>query len=90
LRTLKKPGVCFGISGSLNPILEPLWHHDTSDQLFDAFNEGAVRATAMLRSQPDEAREKIRTVVRSEVEQLREGDHYVISVPAALSWARKP
>jgi SAM-dependent methyltransferase len=66
------------------------WHHDTPDQVFDAFNEGAVRATAMLRAQPAETREKIRTNVRAQVERLREGDKYVVPVPAALSWARKP
>jgi len=66
------------------------WHHDTPDQVFDAFNEGAVRATAMLRAQSEEAREKIRTIVRAQVERLREGDRYVVPVPAALSWAQKP
>lgn len=79
--------------GFLEPrtrIVEQAFYHDTPDRLFDAFNEGAVRATAMLRSQPVEAREGIRAVVRSQVEQLRQGDHYVIPVPAALSWARKP
>ncbi|HEY6860687.1 MAG TPA: methyltransferase domain-containing protein [Pseudolabrys sp.] len=66
------------------------WHRDTPDQVFDAFNEGAVRATAMLRAQSAEIREKIRTVFRTQVERLREGDKYVVPVPAALSWARKP
>src|SRR5262249_2911757 len=66
------------------------WHHDTPDQVFDAFNEGAVRATAMLRAQPAETREKIRTIVRAQVEQLRQGDAYVVSVPAALSWHENP
>lgn len=70
-------------------IFQQIFYHDTPDRLFGAFNEGAVRATAMLRSQPPEARENIRAVVRSQVEQLRQGDHYVIPVPAALSWARK-
>ena len=71
-------------------IVEQFWCHDTPDRVFDAFNEGAVRATAMLRSQPEQAREKIRVAVRSQVEELRQGDAYVIPVPAALSWARKP
>ena len=66
------------------------WHHDTPDQVFDAFNEGAVRATAMLRAQSAERREKIRIIVRGQVERLREGDKYVVPVPAALSWVRKP
>jgi SAM-dependent methyltransferase len=66
------------------------WQHDTPDRLFEAFGEGAVRATEMLRSQPEAARERIRTAVRSAVEPLRHGDGYRIPVPAALSSARKP
>jgi SAM-dependent methyltransferase len=71
-------------------IVPQFWRHDTPTRVFDAFNECAVRATAMLTSQPEDAREKIRAAVRSEVERLRQGDAYVIPVPAALSWARKP
>ena len=46
---------------SLSPahVLVPqFWKHDTPDQVFDAFNEGAVRATAMLRSQSAQTRKK--------------------------------
>jgi ubiquinone/menaquinone biosynthesis C-methylase UbiE len=71
-------------------IVEQFWRHDTPDRVFDAFNEGAVRATAMLRSQPEQARERIRVAVRSQVEELNQGSVYIIPVPAALSWARKP
>lgn len=83
----------FEQTGFIEPntcLVSQYWYHDTPDQVFDAFNEGAVRATAMLRAQSAEAREKIRTIVRTQVERLRKGDKYVISVPAALSWARKP
>ena len=71
-------------------IVEQFWRHDTPDRVFDAFNEGAVRATAMLRSQPEQARERIRVAVRSQVEELRQGNAYVIPVPDTLSWSRKP
>jgi ubiquinone/menaquinone biosynthesis C-methylase UbiE len=71
-------------------IVAQFWRHKTPDQVFDAFHEGAVRATAMLRSQPEDVRDKIRVAVRGEVERLWNGDAYVIPVPAALSWARKP
>jgi ubiquinone/menaquinone biosynthesis C-methylase UbiE len=71
-------------------LVPQFWQHDTPDQVFDAFNEGAVRATAMLRSQSAQIRDKIRTVVRTHVERLRQNDKYVVPVPAALSWARKP
>ncbi|WP_108883177.1 methyltransferase domain-containing protein [Anderseniella sp. Alg231-50] len=66
------------------------WRHTSPDQVFDAFNEGAVRATAMLRAQPADARHAIRSEVKSEVTKLRQGDYYVIPVPAALSSATKP
>jgi hypothetical protein len=58
--------------------------------VLDAFNEGAVRATAMLRGQPAKARDKIRAAVRAEVERLRQNGKFVVPVPAALSWGRKP
>ncbi len=66
------------------------WHHTSPDQVFDAFNKGAVRATAMLRAQPANARQAIRSEVQSEVIKLRQGNHYIVPVPAALSSARKP
>jgi hypothetical protein len=71
-------------------LVPQFWRHDTPDQVFDAFNEGAVRATAMLRSQSPRTRDKICMVVRAHVERLRQNDKYVVPVPAALSWARKP
>lgn len=70
-------------------IVSQIWHHDTPDQVFDAFNEGAVRATAMLQSQPKAARELIRIAVKDKVMGLRNGESYEVPVPAALSVARK-
>lgn len=61
------------------------WAHSTPDEVFDAFNKGAVRATAMLQSQPEDARERIREAVRAEVGELAKGDEYQIPVPASLS-----
>jgi SAM-dependent methyltransferase len=71
-------------------VVAQFWRHDAPDQVFAAFNEGAVRATAMLRGQPAPARDKIRAAVRAEVERLRQDGKYVVPVPAALSWGRKP
>lgn len=71
-------------------IVPQYWRHDSPDQVFDAFNEGAVRATAMLQSQPPDVRETIRSIVRGDVSKLQQGDSYVVPVPAALSSARKP
>lgn len=71
-------------------IVPQVWHHDRPDDLFNAFNEGAVRATAMLRSQSDRAREEIKSAMRHEVLRFQQGDKYIIPVPAALSSAHKP
>jgi ubiquinone/menaquinone biosynthesis C-methylase UbiE len=83
----------FDQTGFIEPrtqVVPQFWQHNSADQVFDAFNEGAVRATAMLRSQSEPTRDKIRQVVRAAVERLRQNDRYVVPVPAALSWARKP
>jgi len=66
------------------------WRHTSPDQLFDAFNEGAVRATAMLNAQPMHKRERIKQAVREEVLRLAQDGVYVIPAPVALSSARKP
>lgn len=71
-------------------IVPQYWRHNSPDLVFDAFNEGAVRATAMLRSQPAGVRETIRSAVRIEVLDLALDGQYVIPVPAALSFAKKP
>lgn len=70
----------------ISTVITPqVWRHSGPDAVFDAFNEGAVRATAMLKSQPEEARVKIREVVRAEVCKLAVRDDYLIPVPASLS-----
>lgn len=66
-------------------IVPQFWRHKTPDQVFDAFNEGAVRATAMLQSQPEDVRMIIRDAVREEVRKLKKGNEYLTPVPAALS-----
>lgn len=83
----------FSQSGFVEPstkIVPQHWHHNSPEMVFDAFNEGAVRATAMLRSQPADVRATIRSVVRAEVLNLAQDGQYVVPVPAALSFARKP
>lgn len=66
-------------------VMAQTWRHSNPSEVFDAFNKGAVRATAMLNSQPESARERIREVVRAEVCELKQGDEYQIPVPASLS-----
>ena len=79
-----------GFGNITTEIVPQAWHHQSPDQVFDAFNEGAVRATAMLQAQPEEVRAVIRDAVRAEVMQLCDGEDYVIPVPAALFAGTKP
>jgi len=74
-----------GFSNISTNAIPQIWRHRTPDQVFDAFNEGAVRATAMLQSQPEATRAVIREVVRDEVRKLKNGNEYHVPVPAALS-----
>ena len=67
-----------------------IWEISTPDRLFECFNEGAVRAGALLRSQNPEALEAIKTSVRNDLTSYeREG---IIGVPmgAVLASAIKP
>lgn len=66
-------------------IVPQFWRHQTPNQIFDAFNQGAVRATAMLQTQPEHIRAVIRDDICREVEELTNGDEILIPVPAALS-----
>lgn len=79
-----------GFAGVTTSIVPQIWRHKSPDHVFDAFNEGAVRATAMLRSQPEHIREIIRQEVRASVEQLAVGEEFHIPLPAALSVGQKP
>ncbi len=83
----------FNLTGFVEPstkIVPQYWRHKSPDDVFNAFNEGAVRATAMLQSQPARVREAIRSTVRNEVLKLKKDNVYLVPVPAALSSARKP
>lgn len=79
-----------GFVDARTQIVAQQWDHDSPDQVFDAFNEGAVRATAMLQAQPNAARERIRLAVRHQIERFERNGRYIVPVPAALSSARKP
>lgn len=79
-----------GFADPATTLVEQYWTHETPDDLYVAFSEGAVRATAMIRAQPEAIREKIKAEVREAVSNLQAGGYYVIPVPAALSVATKP
>ena len=78
-----------GFTEPKTEIVAQCWRHSSPDMVFDAFNEGAVRVTALLQAQPDSVRQKIRSAVQTEVLELMQDGQYVIPVPAALSSARK-
>ncbi|MFV2052251.1 class I SAM-dependent methyltransferase [Aliiroseovarius sp. YM-037] len=82
VKAVLEPAGFNDISTAITP---QVWRHTRPDEVFDAFNEGAVRATAMLKCQPEKVREKIREVVRAEVCELAMGEDYLIPVPASLS-----
>jgi ubiquinone/menaquinone biosynthesis C-methylase UbiE len=65
-------------------VVPQYWRHASPDQLFDAFDQGAVRATAMLRGQPEHVHQRIREAVREEVLPLAEGGIYVIAAPVTF------
>jgi SAM-dependent methyltransferase len=71
-------------------MVQQAWHHADADQLFDAFNVGAVRVAAILRAQPAYVRDRIRTAVREKVSALWREGRYVVPAPVVLSFGRKP
>ena len=71
-------------------VVDQHWRHSTPDQLFSVFHDGAVRASAFLRSQPVSALDNIRRRITNEVSGMKRGDQYVIPAPAAVSAGRKP
>ena len=83
-----------GAAGLVEPrtrLVPQYWRHASPDDLLAAFEEGSVRAAAMLRAQPEAAREQIRLAVREEVRKLaHDGGGYVIPAPATVLSARKP
>jgi len=89
LQEVKAVLIPAGFSEISTYVVPQFWRHQTPNQIFDAFNEGAVRATAMLQSQPENVREVIRDVVCQEVEKLKNGGEFLIPVPAALSVGSK-
>ncbi|GGE53441.1 class I SAM-dependent methyltransferase [Actibacterium pelagium] len=60
------------------------------NDLYQAFLKGAVRASAMLRAQPEDRLESIRHAIRKEVEKLRDGKEFLVPMPASLSSGLKP
>jgi SAM-dependent methyltransferase len=83
-----------GAAGLVEPrtrLVPQYWRHASPDDLFTAFDEGSVRAAAMLRAQSEEAHRTIKLAVRAEVRKLaHDGGGYLIPAPATVLSARKP
>jgi SAM-dependent methyltransferase len=83
--------VAAGFVAPRTRLVPQYWRHASADDLFAAFNEGSVRAAAVLRAQPEQTRQKIKLAVREQVLKLAlDGGAYVICAPATLLSARKP
>jgi SAM-dependent methyltransferase len=66
------------------------WSVDSAEQIFDALSRGGVRTAAVLRAQTPDALDAIRSAVRRSVEGYRNGDRFVLPMPAVLASAMKP
>lgn len=77
--------------GELHFEIVPLvWKLPSAEQLFQAFYQGAVRATVILRNQTKEAVDAIHPQVISECEALQTDEGIEVPMGAALSVGTKP
>jgi SAM-dependent methyltransferase len=65
------------------------WSVESAESVFDALSRGGVRTAAVLRAQTPDALDAIRTAVRRSVEGYRNGDRFVLPMPAVLASAAK-
>jgi ubiquinone/menaquinone biosynthesis C-methylase UbiE len=71
-------------------VLPRTWELGSADELFEAFLHGTARTGGLLRSQPDEIRERIHDAVRRDAAGFSRGGELQFSMPALLAWAAKP
>jgi len=71
-------------------VLPLTWRLDSPDGVYDALSRGGVRTAAVLRAQTPKALDAIRAAARRSVERYRDGDRFVLPMPAVLASARKP
>lgn len=79
-----------GFSEPTFEIVPLVWRLSSTDQMFHAFYQGAVRATVILRSQTAEAIDAIYPQVIGECESFRVKDGVEIPMGAALTAGVKP
>ncbi|OLE85315.1 MAG: hypothetical protein AUF76_01150, partial [Acidobacteria bacterium 13_1_20CM_2_65_9] len=69
-------------------VLPLTWRLDSPDGVYDALSRGGVRTAAVLRAQTPKALDAIRAAVRRSVERFKDGDRFVLPMPAVLASAR--
>jgi SAM-dependent methyltransferase len=61
------------------------WTLASADGVYDALSRGGVRTAAVLRAQTPEALAAIRSAIRRSAERYRQGDRFVLPMPAVLA-----
>jgi hypothetical protein len=67
-----------------------VWSLQHADGVFETMLNSTVRASAALRAQTPAALQRIQQALREVVERYRQGDRYVVPMPAVLAVATKP
>jgi hypothetical protein len=67
-----------------------VWRFPAGDGLFEAMRDSTVRTAGLLRAQKPAVLEKIREVMRAEVEQYSKNDFVELPMPALIASAVKP
>jgi len=66
------------------------WNLSSPEQLFEAVENGSVRAAATLTAQTPEAQNEIKAAVTKDIGKYQMGDSYVVPMPVVLYSATKP
>ncbi|MFQ5960812.1 MAG: class I SAM-dependent methyltransferase [Candidatus Methylomirabilales bacterium] len=80
-------------AGFVSPAVQRIsqtWRLTTSELLFESMLEGTVRTAGLLRAQPPDAMDGLRTAIRHLALQYKKGDVIKLPMPAILASAKKP
>lgn len=80
----------FGFEGIEFQTVAQTWRLSSVDNLFEAIDNGTVRAAATLRGQKKDALGQIKAAVKSNLVEYRTGDGYEIPMPAIVASAVRP
>jgi len=90
------PGECMRAllkAGFVSPTVitvPQLWSLQRADDAFDTIMQSTVRASATLRAQTPAALDAIRQALRDGMQKYRQGERYIVPMPAVLASAIKP